>query len=75
MFACSKSIGVYSSFKWSLIYIIFPKIFHLYHAENGIGDRSVEEHLKNLKTSRGTELDREVSIFAKKFKFYQVTRF
>jgi hypothetical protein len=28
--------------------------FFLYRAENGIGDESAEEHLKNPKTSRGS---------------------
>ncbi len=47
----------------TLIYIISPIFFHLYLAENGLGDRSAEEHLKNLKTS--SWLDLEISIFAK----------
>ncbi len=37
----------------SPIYIISSIFFYLYRAENVIGDRSAEEHVKNLKTSRG----------------------
>jgi hypothetical protein len=36
------------------IYIISLIFFHLNRSENGIGDRSAEEHLKNPKTCRGS---------------------
>jgi hypothetical protein len=58
----------------SPIYIISPIFFHLHRAENGIGDRSAGEHLKNLKCSRGSWLDLEISIFAKTFQFYLVAQ-
>jgi hypothetical protein len=44
-------------FNKSPIYIISPIFFHLYRAENGIGDRSAGEHLKNPKTYKGSYLD------------------
>ncbi len=52
-------------FRGKLIYIISPTFLNLYHTENGIGNRSAQEHLENPKTSRISSLYLEVSIFAK----------
>ncbi len=40
-----------------LKYIISPIFFHLYREENGLGDRSAEEHLKNPKSSQYSWLE------------------
>jgi len=48
--------------------------FFLYRAENGIGDESAEEPLKNPKTSLVSYINLEVAIFAKTFEFYLMTQ-
>ncbi len=50
-----------------LYIIISPICFHLKHWESGKCNRSSEEHLRNLKTSRASYLDIELFFFVKKF--------
>ncbi len=49
----------------SPINIISPTSAHLYRIENGNYNVSSEEHLKNSKSSRGSYLDLELSIWSK----------
>jgi hypothetical protein len=46
---------------------ISPKCFHLYRGENGIGDRSAEEHLKNSKITIDAYLGLGLAVYLKNF--------
>jgi hypothetical protein len=66
--------GPQNMFCKNLEYIISPICLNLCRAENSITNKSADEHLKNPKTSWGSQLHLEVSILAKTLDFYLVTQ-
>jgi hypothetical protein len=53
----------------TLINIIYPSMSHLNRVESGKDYSSSEAPLQSSKTSRGSHLDKELSIFVKIFEF------
>jgi hypothetical protein len=53
-------------------YIFSLICFHLYRKENGIGDKSAEEHLENLKTTRDANFGLGLSEYIKNSSIHMV---
>ncbi len=63
---------LYSGFKVVTKIYYLSNMFHLNRSENRNCNSSSEKHLRNPKTSKGSQLDLELLIFVKKFEFYLV---